>query len=180
MGEPKATITQITLKGNPGHLSREQLKVRADEGKQAAHVSAEVRPRLPKHLSADAVKVWKQTVKLMRARGTISAGDVPALEVYAEVSARWIAAKRDVATRGIIVTATKHDKQGQEYTVETTNPCLTIVQDCERQLLSLAKALGLTPDTRDRVKATGRATDAAPKAGTVAAMFPGLFTKGQN
>src|SRR5580704_1157124 len=111
MGEPKQTITEIKLKGNPGHLSRSQLKVRADEAKQQAHVPAEVRPRLPKHLSAEAVIVWRATVRLMRQRGTISAGDVPALEVYAEVSARWQAAKKDVATRGIVVTVEKHDKQ---------------------------------------------------------------------
>jgi P27 family predicted phage terminase small subunit len=175
VGEPKKTITQIKLAGNVGHLSREQLKVRSDEAKQQHVGAVEIRPRLPKHLSQEAVVVWKQTVKLMRQRGTISAGDVPALEVYAEVSARWQAAKKDVATRGIVVTVIKQDKQGNEYATEVTNPCLAIVQDCERQLLSLAKALGLTPDTRERVKPTGRAKDQAAKPGTVAAMFPNMF-----
>jgi P27 family predicted phage terminase small subunit len=175
MGEPKKTAELHVLAGNPSKLSREQLKVRAAEDKQQPGVSAEVRPRLPKHLSKEAVIVWRATVRLMRARGTISAGDVPALEVYAEVSARWQAAKADVAVRGIVVSVVKHDKQGNEYTTEMTNPCLAVVQDCERQLLALAKALGLTPDTRERVKPTARSKAAQAKPGSVAAMFPNLF-----
>jgi len=182
MGEAKKTVSEIRLAGNAGKHSRAELLVRAKEEREQQPVQpANCRPKLPKHLCADAVVVWKQTLKLMRARGTLSAGDAPILQVYAEVSARWIAAKRDLAERGIIVRVTRHDKQGAEYSVEATNPCLAIVQDCERQMLSHAKALGLTPDSRERVKpAKTKDSDAGQAVpGSVAAMFPDMFKKGR-
>ena len=181
MGRPKKTVIDMVLRGNPSKLSREQLQVRAKQ--EAAASVGEVfngkaiRPRLPKHLCAEAVVVWRNTVRLMRQRGTISAGDVPALELYAEISARWQAAKADLNKRGIIVQQVRRDKQGNTYTVDAQNECLAICQDCERQLLSLAKALGLTPDTRGRVEPTKQDNAGVAQPGTVAALFPEMFKK---
>lgn len=180
MAMPSKPASVHVMSGNPSKLSRQELQMRA---KREAAAPGEVfngkavRPRLPKHLCAEAVVVWRATVRLMRLRGTISAGDVPALELYAEISARWQAAKADLNKRGIIVQQVRHDKQGQQYTVEVQNECLAICQDCERQLLSLAKALGLTPDTRGRVEPTKQAKEAEAQPGTIAAMFPEMFKK---
>jgi P27 family predicted phage terminase small subunit len=175
MGLPKKTITQIKLAGNPGHFSREQLKVRAEEAKQSTMPAQCQRPRMPKHLSANAVVVWRQTVKLMRERGTLSADTAPTLAIYCEITARWICAKDDLLKRGLQIEQTRHDKQGNEYQVLVENPSLAIAQDAERQLLALQKALGITPDMRTRVLPTPESKASAAKPGTVAFMFPDLF-----
>jgi P27 family predicted phage terminase small subunit len=175
MGLHKKTIAQIQLAGNPGHFSREQLRIRAEESKKAAVSAPGTRPRMPKHLSAEAVIVWRQTAKLMKERGTLSADTAPTLAVYCEITARWIVAKKDLLERGLQVKQTRYNKQGDPYEVEVENPSLAICQDAERQLLALQKALGITPDTRARVTPTPESAAAKAKPGTVAAMFPEMF-----
>jgi len=108
----------------------------------------------------------------MRKNGTLSASDGATLEVYAETKAAWIQAKADVQVNGQIITETRITRSGAEYTVQTVNPSVKIAQEASRQLLNLAKVLGLTPQTREKVKRARTTTGAAQFApGTVGAML---------
>jgi len=111
------------------------------------------RPKIPGHLSPVARSEFKRACKILLDRGTATSGDFATLAVYAEVYARWIAAKQQLGTEFIVVTQTT-DNNGKLNTVERPNPLIKVVEAAEARLLALAKSLGLTPDTRDRVRKT--------------------------
>jgi P27 family predicted phage terminase small subunit len=136
-------------------LSRDVQKMKGERFTRAVEkpiVSEAGRPRLPRHLCPEAVLAWREAVRLLRKRGTLTAGDAPTLEVFAETKARWIQAKKDLAERGLQITYTVLDKNGQAHEREKTNPNLKIAEFAEKQLLALAKALGLSPDSREKIK----------------------------
>lgn len=148
------------------HALRGTRPTRAKPETESSIVSG--RPRAPKHLSAEALTAWKDAVRLMRKRGSLTPGDSPTLAVYAETVASWCQAKSDVAKRGQILCETRFSKSGTEYTVEVLNPSVRIMQDASRQLLALAKSLGLSPDTREKIKTPKAKTEKqfVPKKGT--------------
>jgi P27 family predicted phage terminase small subunit len=128
---------------------------------QPSNVSAG-RPRMPKHLCPAAVAVWKDTVRIMRRRGILSADCAPTLAVFAEVSATWELAKADVLARGQIIEETRTKKNGETYTVEAVNPSCFLQSEAEKKLLSLTKALGLSPDARQKVKTVKEKPELVP------------------
>lgn len=142
MGRPALSPEQHALKGT--------RPTRAKPEPESSIVSG--RPRAPKHLSAEALTAWRDAVRLMRKRGSLTPGDSPTLAVYAETVAQWVKAKADVEARGQILTEQRFSKSGAQYTVEVLNPSVRIQQDASRQLLALAKSLGLSPDSREKIK----------------------------
>src|SRR5215472_9901941 len=130
------------------------------------------RPRAPKHLSEEALTYWRDAMRLMRKRGALTPGDAPSLELFALVKEQMMQASRDVAKRGQIITETKPTKSGSTYEVETLNPSVRIFNECSRQMLMLAKSLGLSPDSREKVKPPkAKAKDEPPKKGSVAELL---------
>jgi phage terminase small subunit len=82
----------------------------------------------------------------------------------------------DVDARGFEIEETRHSKNGSEYTVFVPNPSLRIQADAERQLLALQKALGLSSDSREKVKkAKQDPKTLPPDPNSAAVMFPHLF-----
>jgi P27 family predicted phage terminase small subunit len=138
------------------------------------------RPRCPQHVKEDAAAfaAWKDALRVMRRTGTLSAGDAPTLAVYACVYSKWVQATKDVRERGFEIETTRTNKRGEEYTTSVVNPSVKIATDSERQLLALAKALGLSPDSRGRIMPTKQSKPKKfeAKAGTAAALMPHLFT----
>ena len=111
------------------------------------------RPRIPSHLGPEARSEFKRACKILLERRTATSGDFLALTLYAEVYARWIAAKKELGTQFIVTTAVT-DNHGKDHTVDRPNPLIKVVENCESRLLTLAKSLGLTPDARDKVRKT--------------------------
>jgi P27 family predicted phage terminase small subunit len=111
------------------------------------------RPRCPQSVKADAVAfaAWKSAVRMLRARGVLTPGDAPTLELYAQVYSRWQTALADVKAHGFIVTVTIPVRGGTAE-VEKPNPAVAVAQTCEARLLALAKSLGLTPEAREKIK----------------------------
>jgi P27 family predicted phage terminase small subunit len=110
------------------------------------------RPKCPRHLSKAARKEWLAIVKLLESRGVLDPGAGPTLELYADTRVRWLAAKADLDKRCLMVQVTKSTSKGEIYSVEVENPYLKIAQDCEATLQQLAKALGIEPASREKVK----------------------------
>lgn len=134
------------------------------------------RPRTPRHLSADALTAWKEAVRLLRKKGTLASSDAATLEIYAEVKASWLAAKKDVQEKGQVYDEQRFSKSGTPYTVRVENPSVKIQAQAERQLLALTKALGLAPTEREKVKqARPKNKNAPPKPGSIGDLHPELL-----
>jgi P27 family predicted phage terminase small subunit len=110
------------------------------------------KPKSPSHLTPAARKEWKRVCTILASRKTQTEGDYATLAMYAEVYSRWVESKAAVAKDGLMVTVTVMDSNGQPTQKEKLHPLLRVVQDCETRLLTLSKSLGLTPDTREKVK----------------------------
>jgi len=110
------------------------------------------RPTCPAHLSPDARKAWRKAVKILADRGTLSAGDGQLLAMYAELVARWVAAKAEIAAKGLMVVVTVLSNRGEPIEKERVNPALKIAQESEKQLATLGDRLGLSPTFREKVR----------------------------
>jgi P27 family predicted phage terminase small subunit len=112
------------------------------------------RPKQPDHLCDDAKKEWRRIIPLLEQRGTLSKADSAVLAVYCETHARWLQAKREVATHGLMIAVTVLDSSGEQVTTRKPNPALKIAETCERSLRSFLREFGCTPQSRERVKPT--------------------------
>jgi P27 family predicted phage terminase small subunit len=138
-------------------LTPEELRMRPPGTKSKAKqdepsVIAAGRPKPPKHLCPDALVEFRRVSKLLDKRKTETPGDYSALAVYAECYSRWIEAKKVLADEGLMIDVTVTDSNGAAHMSRRLNPLIRVVENCERQLLTLARAMGLTPDTRAKVK----------------------------
>jgi P27 family predicted phage terminase small subunit len=114
---------------------------------------------MPSHLSPEARKAWHGLVKLLEERGTLSRADSMALSIWAETQARWIAAKAELSTFGIVIETSVLDSNGTAVTTRKPNPALRTVEQCEQSLRAMAREFGCTPQSRERVKPAKPAED---------------------
>jgi len=114
------------------------------------------RPKLPKDLSAESRKVFKLLVKQLEARRTCTEGDRQILHLYAELHTRWTRAKAKVAEMDDVVIDFRLDSNGESHQVLRKNPWLLIAQESEKQMASILRDLGLTPNSRKAVKPLGK------------------------
>jgi P27 family predicted phage terminase small subunit len=108
-------------------------------------------PRMPAHLGAEARKEWKRVLPMLLQRDSLTDADATVLSLYAETFARWVAAKQEVAERGLTIEVTVLDRNGTPIISRKANPALRIAENCERSLRSFLRELGLTPAARERV-----------------------------
>lgn len=134
------------------------------------------RPKCPKHLSPIARKEFRRCVLLLEKRRTITPGDADALAVYAEIFARWMAAKQQMGD-DLIITTTITDNHGDAHEVERVNPLLKIIQQSEARLVSIARTLGFTPTDREKAKPTKHSDSEEIIPGSLADTNPELFQK---
>ncbi|MGH9737334.1 MAG: phage terminase small subunit P27 family [Candidatus Acidiferrales bacterium] len=128
------------------------------------------RPSYPRHLSAAARAEFKRCVKLLEERGTLTPGDAATLAVYSECFARWIQAKAELGT-DLMIEVTVTDSNGKAHTSRRLNPLIKVVEACESRVLTLAKAMGLTPVDREKAR------PAAPENETGKRMTPEEWMK---
>jgi P27 family predicted phage terminase small subunit len=114
------------------------------------------RPRMPRDLTPNQRTTWREIVSLLSARGTLTAGDGPAIVAYAEVAERLRLAQEALTREGLVVQITVLDKKGRPVTHSKPNPYVRIAEQAERMLHAYRRELGLTPLTRDRVKSLGK------------------------
>jgi len=118
-------------------------------------------PKPPKGLAGDGKKLFKQLAKQLAARRAATAADVHLLALYVAVHQRCAKARVQVDALGEVITDTRLDSHGTAHEVLRKNPWLAVAQESERQMHSILRDLGLTPNARTRVKPTGP-VDAKP------------------
>jgi|SRR5579859_1815891 len=110
------------------------------------------RPKKPKGVSRDALKVFRQLCKMLAARRALTAGDGEILSLYCVLLDRHARALAELQKDGEIITATRYSKAGEPYEVKVKNPWLDIARDVERQRVGILDRLGLTPRAKDAVR----------------------------
>jgi P27 family predicted phage terminase small subunit len=175
MARPQLSDALHALKG-----TKPKPNQRGERDRESVVTSG--RPRCPAHVKSDPVAfaAFKDAVRILKKRRTVSAGDAPTLAVYAVVYSKWVKATADVNERGFEVEVERTNKAGEIYTATVPNVAVRVATDCERQLLQLAKSLGLTPDSREKIKptkASEKDSSYQPEPGTVGAELAHLFDK---
>jgi len=131
------------------------------------------RPKCPQHLCEAAKTEFHRASKILGARGTETPGDFLTLCLYAEIYSRWVTAKEELHREGLRVDVIVLDSHGVPVTSKRMNPLLKVCEACESRLLSLAKAMGLTPTDREKSKPLGTPVpkNQPPQPGTVGWML---------
>ena len=119
----------------------------------ASHVPAG-RPEFPEELGPGGKKVFKELCQLLEERRTLTRGDGDLLVLYVQTRARYMRAIARVETEGEITIREKVGRGEGVYTVEEENPWLLVAERAMKSMLSILDRLGLTPGSRDKVKAT--------------------------
>ncbi len=150
------SVEELRKRSSSQHLEGQahanMLKLTEDHRKAARRVRA--KPKLPKYLSPAARKEWRKLLPLLMERGSLTAADAAALAMHCELFSRWLDCQRRITEEGVTQDVTVLDKNGTPVTRTKPHVALRIAQDCERSLRASLRELGLTPASRERVKAT--------------------------
>jgi P27 family predicted phage terminase small subunit len=129
------------------HWLKGSRPTRAAESKFAAG-----RPRMPKHLSPVAAEKWKELVRLLAKRGTLTAVDASALEIYCEQYARYRKLLKELETHGEMVDVAVLDSSGTAHTKRVQNPAAKLVTQLENSMRAYQKEFSITPASREKSK----------------------------
>lgn len=131
--KPKPTALKI-LEGNRG---RRPLNDREPKPPVAL-------PPPPDHLDAVAIREWRRVCKQLYELGIMSRLDVAILACYCDSYSEWVHFKRDIRTRGTIISNRKRGR--------VVNPMIRLAMQAKRELARYAVELGITPSARSRVR----------------------------
>jgi len=106
---------------------------------------------IPKHLSKEAKKYWKEIFKLLTRVDILTETDVESLSLYCESKARWILAKKQLEKDGLVIIA--------QSGFPVQNPYLQILNKAHDQMLKILLEFGMTPAARTKVNATSKDED---------------------
>jgi P27 family predicted phage terminase small subunit len=123
------------------------------EGVNESHVAGKI-PKPPKFLSEDERKKFKAVAKSLAQRRAITEGDMDLIATFCTIESRWQRAIVKVAEEGEVCSYERLDSSGEIHFVEKPNLHLKIAQDSEKQKVAILVRLGLTPDSRERVRPT--------------------------
>jgi P27 family predicted phage terminase small subunit len=110
------------------------------------------RPRVPKHLSADARKIFRDTVRELQKRRSCTTADARIIELLAIAVERHRQALQHIMAEGAVVTYTRLNNHGEEVPTTAKNIWLGIAQEAEGKITSLLDRLGFSPLNRSRVR----------------------------
>jgi len=137
--KPKPTrVKEVT--GNPG-----KRPLNDQEPQLAAGV-----PDIPAHLNDVARAEWERIAPQLAAAGVLTQADRAALAGYCVAWARWVEAEEKVRASGLLL---KDKDSGKLF----KNPFLAIANEALAQMRGFASEFGLSPASRSRVKAQGKA-----------------------
>jgi P27 family predicted phage terminase small subunit len=105
-----------------------------------------VNPDPPDGLPEVAADEWRRMAPVLAKYNLLSDLDLTALEMYCRVYARWLEAERLLEESQTLVFKTQTGYQ-------TQSAYLNIINQCLKQMQSLMGEFGMTPATRERLKA---------------------------
>jgi P27 family predicted phage terminase small subunit len=119
------------------------------------------KPKMPDDLSENQQIAWKEVVKLLAPRCTLTKGDVPALRLYAQNFARHKALLAAIEEDGEVIEQPLLDSSGVCHTKKILHPASKQASTVSAFLRNMLREFSLTPATREKTKP---AAPPAPKA----------------
>jgi P27 family predicted phage terminase small subunit len=127
------------LRGNPGkrRINRREPKLPVDA------------PACPRWLNAEAKRVWRETVPLLREMRILTRADRDALASYCLSYAQLKSAQQFLDEHGLVYPI--RDEAGRIKCM-VPFPQVAIVRSCQQVLRSYQQEFGMTPSARTRVQ----------------------------
>lgn len=137
-------------------ISDELHELKGTRPTRAATASESVfqrgKPKMPDHFTEVEAKVWKQIIKLLAARKTLTKGDGPAIEIYVETYLRHAALVRELKATGEMIDVVILDNQGTPHTKRIANPASKLCTSLANSLRQMLREFCGTPATREKSK----------------------------
>lgn len=119
------------------------------EGVRAGRIDAGAAPgrgaaEPPGHLSGEALAEWHRVVPELRAMRVLSSADAAALAIYCVAFERWLLARRDVDSIGVVVLT--------DAGVFRPNPAVAVAFKCESLMRGVLSSFGMDPSSRGHVR----------------------------
>jgi P27 family predicted phage terminase small subunit len=114
------------------------------------------KPSCPKDLDDVERAAWKEIVKWLSPRRTLTKADGPLLRLYAENSARHRALLKELKEHGEIITQTVLDSSGNAHEKRVLNPAARAASTVAATLQRLLRELSATPATREKTRPAAR------------------------
>jgi P27 family predicted phage terminase small subunit len=110
------------------------------------------RPTCPKYLTQIERAAFKEIVKILSARGTLTKGDGPAIVLYATTFGQHRALVNELNERGPMVDVIILDSGGNPHTKRVENPAAKRAAQLGNSLRAMLKEFSATPASRERSK----------------------------
>ncbi len=117
-----------------------------------SQVAATPLPRPAKFLSKEAKKKFRALVRQLASRRTVTEGDADLISIECSLWEQWQQSLLKIREEGSIRIYTRLGADGVATEVEKENLHVKIAQNCQRQMVTILRQLGLTPSARDTVK----------------------------
>lgn len=122
------------------------------EGKpkpEQVHAKAQ-RPRMPSHLTGVAAAKWKELVRELYRRGTVTRADATQIEIIATQYARLVMCQKEIESEGVMIDTSVLDSNGTEITKRVLNPACKLAVMLENSLRAGLQQIGCSPASREK------------------------------
>lgn len=110
------------------------------------------KPKMPKHLGPIARDKWRELVKELAKRGTLTKADSNALELYCETYQQWRACLAEIEKHGAMVDTFVTDSSGESHSKRVPNPAEKLAVQLFNALRQMCKEFAITPASREKAK----------------------------
>jgi P27 family predicted phage terminase small subunit len=124
------------------------------------------RPRMPKTLSPEEQISYKEIVKLLSKRRTITAEDVLSLKLWAQTDVRHQNLLKELRDHGEMIDQPMMDSNGGVHTKRILNPAGKTCTQLGNNLKALLQQFGLTPASREKAPPTAPPPPKGPVEGS--------------
>jgi P27 family predicted phage terminase small subunit len=139
------------------------------------------RPRMPEHLSPVAQAKWREIVRELYKRNTVTRVDGTAIEIICNQYERLRECQKEIAEHGIMVEEEVSNGSGNVYTRRSLNPACKQATSLENSIRAMLMQLGSTPASRERAKAAKTSPKDAPlPADSAGALAANVFDQIEN
>jgi P27 family predicted phage terminase small subunit len=129
----------------------ENTKPAWTKGEGESNVPSTSLPRPAKFLSKEAKKKFRALVRQLATRKTVTEGDADLISIECSLWEQWQQSLLKIREEGSIRIYTRLGPAGP-IEVERENLHVKIAQNCQRQMITILRQLGLTPSARDTVR----------------------------